>query len=77
MIDGELNLSLTLRLNLSLDDVENCEQTTAFVKKGVLNLAYIQGLSFENFKELDKFRASKTRKSARKASKSRSGNNFK
>ena len=39
-----------------------------FIKKGVHNLAYTQGLSFENSKELDEFRASKIRKNARKAS---------
>ena len=67
---------LIVRLNINLDDVGNCEETTVFVKKGVLNLAYIQGLSFEISKETDKFRASKTRKSVRKASKTRSGNKF-
>ena len=46
-----------VRLNLSLDVVESFEETTAFVKKGVLNLACIQGLSFKKSKEPDKFRA--------------------
>ena len=44
-----------------------------FVKKGVLNLAYIQRLLFEKSKQPDKFRASKTRKSVRKVSKTPSG----
>ena len=44
-----------------------------FVKKGVLNLAYIQRLLFEKSKKPDKFRASKTRKSVRKVSKIPSG----
>ena len=47
-----------VRLNLSLDDVRNYEETTAFIKKGVLNLEYIQGLSFEKSKQPDKFTAS-------------------
>ena len=47
-------------LNLSLDNVRNCEETTIFVKeckinikckkKGVLNLAYEKGLLFQKFK---------------------------
>ena len=65
------------RLNLSLDDVGNCEETTGFILKNqILNLAYTQGLSFEKSKQPDKFRASKTRKRAIKASKSRNGNKF-
>ena len=58
-----------VRLNSTLDDVGNCEETTVFVKRGVLNLTCIQGISFGKLKEPDKLRASKTRKSARKASK--------
>ena len=65
-----------VRLNLSLGDVGNCDGTTALVKKGVLNLAYMQGLSFEKLKQPGKFRGSKTRKSARKAFKTRGGNEF-
>ena len=57
-------------LNSSLNDVGNCEKTIAFVKKGVLNLAYIQGLSFE------KVIASKTRTGTTKPSKAGSGNKF-
>ena len=67
-----------VRLNLSLDDMKNCKETTTFVKeckkiieykkKEILNWAYKQGLSFENWKikKPDKFSACKTRKSARK-----------
>ena len=53
-------------LNLSLDDVGNCEEATTFVKNGILNLAYIQRLAFEKSKELDKIRASRICKSTRK-----------
>ena len=49
-----------VRLNLSLDDVKNFQETTPFVKKGVLNFADIQRLSFEKSKKSDKFRVSKT-----------------
>ena len=52
-------------LNLSLDNVRNCEETTMFVKeyekiikckeKGILDLAYKQGPSFKKSKEPDKF----------------------
>ena len=63
-----------VRLNLNLDNVQNFEETTAFVKKVVFNLAYILGLSFERFKKRDKFRASKSCKSTRKASKTQNGN---
>ena len=42
-------------MNLSLDDTGHCEETTVFVKKGVLNLAYIQRPSFEKSKGLDKY----------------------
>ena len=56
-----------VRLNLSSDNVTNCEETTMFVKeyknKGILNL--------------EKNGASKTCKSARKVSKTKSGNEFK
>ena len=55
-----------VRLNLSLNDVRNC--------KGIPNLACKQGLLLEKSKEPDKFRASKTRKSTRKAFKTQSGN---
>ena len=65
LIDGEIALKFG-----------KCEETSVFVKKGVFNLAYIQGLSFEKSKEPDKFRVSKTRKSARKASKTGSGDKF-
>ena len=76
-----------VRLNLSLDDVRNCKETTTFVKeckkKGILNLAYKQGLLFEKSKELHKFKeihkkngASKNLKSDRKVSKTRSCNEF-
>ena len=66
-----------VKLNLSLDDVGNCEETNAFIKKGVLNLAYIQGLSFEKSKQPDKLTASKTRKSVRKSPKLEVVINFK
>ena len=51
---------LTVRLNLSLDNEQNCDEKNAFIKKGVLNLAYIQGFSFEKSKQPNKFTASKT-----------------
>ena len=48
------NHGLMVRLNLSLDNVRNCEETTTFMKKykkmikcknkGILNLACKQGL---------------------------------
>ena len=41
-----------VRLNLCLDDIGNREETTVFIKYGVLNLAYIQGLLFEKSKQL-------------------------
>ena len=63
-----------VRLNLCLDDVGNCEETTAFVKKGVLNLPYIQGVLFEKSNKPDKFTTSKTRRSVRKLSKTQSSN---
>ena len=56
-----------MRLNLSSDDVKSCKETTAFVKQGIL---------FKKSKEPDQFRASKTRKSIRKVSKTRSVNEF-
>ena len=53
-----------VRLNLTLDNVSKCEETTIFVKerkinikckkKGVLNLAYKRGLLFQKSKECDK-----------------------
>ena len=46
------------------------------LKKGILNLPYIQGLLFEKSKEPDRVRASKLRKSVRKVSRTRSGNKF-
>ena len=52
LTDGEIEVKLGWR--------RNCEETTAFVKKGVLSLVYIQGLPFEKSKEPEKFRASKT-----------------
>ena len=63
-----------VRLNLSLDDVGNCEETTPFVEKGVLNLPYIQGVLFEKSNKPDKFTTSKTRRSVRKLSKTQSSN---
>ena len=56
-----------VRFNFSLDDVENCPETTAFVKKGLFNLAYIKRLLFEKSKE--NFRAIKTSKRYEKYSK--------
>ena len=73
-------------LNLSLVNVKNCEQTSTFVKecekiikcekKGILSLAYKQGLLFGKSKGPDKFKemheengVSKTRKSVRKVCK--------
>ena len=46
------------------------------LKKGILNVAHKQELSFKKSKKVDKFRAAKTRKSTRTASKTRSGNKF-
>ena len=56
---------LMVRLNLSLDNVRNCEDTTMFAKefekiinhkkKGILSLAYKQILLFKKLKEPDKF----------------------
>ena len=47
------------------DGVRNCKETTKFItecekiiesrKKGILNLAYKQGLLFEKFKKPEKF----------------------
>ena len=64
-IKDELFKSLMMvRLNLTLDNVSICEETTIFVKerkinikckkKGVLNLAYKRGLLFQKSKECDK-----------------------
>ena len=50
-----------MRLNLSLNNVRNC--------KGILNSAYKHKLVSEKSKEKDKFKGSRTRKSAIKASK--------
>ena len=57
-----------MRLNLSLNDVRNCNE--------ICNSAYKQKLLFEKAKETDKFKASKTRKSTIKASKTQSSNTF-
>ena len=65
-----------VRLDLILDNVGNCDETIAFVRKGFLNLARIQGLLFEKSKQPDKFTGSKTRKSTKKPSKIGSGNKF-
>ena len=43
------------------------------LKKRILDLGYKQGLSFEKSKDRDKLRASKTRKSVRKASETQRG----
>ena len=55
-----------VRLNLSLDNVKNCEKTTTFMKgfekiieckkKGILNFKYKHGLLFEKFKKSNKFK---------------------
>ena len=83
-----------VRLNLSWDNVRNYEETTMFVKecekiikcnkKGILNLAYKQGLVFEKSTEFDQFKekykkneVNKTHKSVRKVSKTQSNNEFK
>ena len=66
---------LMVRLNLSPYDVKNSKETT-FVKQRILNLAYKQGVLCEKSKQLDKFTASKTRKSVRKVPKTWSGNEF-
>ena len=58
-----------VRFDFSLDDVENCPETTAFVKKGLLNLAYIKRLLFEKSKENENFRAIKTSERYEKYSK--------
>ena len=57
-----------MRLNLSLNDVRNCNE--------IFNSAYKQKLFFEKAKETDKFKARKTRKSTIKASKTQSSNTF-
>ena len=46
------------------------------LNRGILNLAYKQGLSFEKSKRFDKFTASETHKSVGKVSKTRGGNEF-
>ena len=46
------------------------------LKKGIFNLAYKQEFLFEKPKQPGKFRASKTCKSAKKTSKSGTGNKF-
>ena len=66
-----------VRLNLSLDDVGNFQETTPFVKKGVLNFAYIQRLSFEKSKKSDKFTVIKTFKRLEKHPKLKVVINFK
>ena len=43
---------------------------------GIVNLGFKQGLLFEKSKEADKFRATKSLRSARTASKTRRGNKF-
>ena len=55
-----------VKLNLSSDNVRNFKEKTTFVKeyeknieskkKGIINLTYKQGLSFEKSKETDKFK---------------------
>ena len=52
-----------MKLNLSLNDVENCKEKLRSLKKKILNIAYKQGLLFEEYKEPNKFRKSKTLKS--------------
>ena len=61
-MEEKATMRLMVRLNLSSDDVRNCIETM-FLRKGILNLAYIQGLSFEKSEEPDKYRTSKTLKS--------------
>ena len=73
--------------------MRNCEETTTFVKeyekfmkfkkKGILSLAFEEGLLSKIFKEFDKFQeinqengVSKTCKSVRKVTKIQSGNKF-
>ena len=46
------------------------------LNKGILNLAYKQGLLFEKSKRFDKFTASETHKSVGKVSKIRGDNEF-
>ena len=57
-----------VRLNLSSDNVRNCDETTTFVnesekiikekgkKKGIFNLAYKQGILFKKSKDAQKFK---------------------
>ena len=69
-----------VRLNLSSDNVRNCEETTMFLKesekiikckeKGIFNLAYKQGLLFEKSKEPDKFKEMHKKNGASKTRKS-------
>ena len=66
IIGLKLNFSvhgLMVRMNLSLHNVRNCQETTTFAKefekyikykkKGILNFAYKYGLLFEKFEEPD------------------------
>ena len=64
------------KVTMMLKPLQNCEETTVFVKKKVYNLTYKQGLLFEKSKQPNRFTASKTCKSVRKVSKTRSGNKF-
>ena len=60
------NHLLMVRLNLSSDNVRNCEETTMLVieceknikfkKEEILNLAYKQGFRFGKSKKSDKFK---------------------
>ena len=55
-----------MKLNLSSDNVRDCEETTTFLKecgkiikckkKGILKLAYKQGFLFPKLEESDKFK---------------------
>ena len=50
-----------VKLSLCFQDVENSEETTVCVKKGVFDLEYLQGLLFEKSKQAYKFTTSKNR----------------
>ena len=56
-MEEKVTMRLMVKLNLSSDEARNCKEIT-FVEKGILNLAFIQGLLFEISKEPGKVRAS-------------------
>ena len=69
-----------VRLNVSSDNLRNCEETTMFVKecekilkckkKGIFSLTYKQGYLFKKSKESDKFKEMYRKNGVTKARKS-------